>query len=136
MPALGFILTQTLLLSAEWRGWRRLHRAAKSRKHFCIHLVGLGQDASRPRILTNTHGLHQSDFYFALFQALEQRLLIAATGFADQLHWCSTLFNPADEKGVAAPLVRQTTECSRPSHIQMRFGHVDPDIDNTLLHGL
>src|SRR5437773_6647730 len=86
MPALGFILTQTLLLSAEWRGWRRLHRAAKSRKHFCIHLVGLGQDASRPRILTNTHGLHQSDFYFALFQALEQPLLIAATGFRSEEH--------------------------------------------------
>src|SRR5207248_7420441 len=51
----------------EWRGWLRLQRAAKSSEHFRINPIGLGQDASRPRVLAHTHCLHQSNFDFALF---------------------------------------------------------------------
>src|SRR5215813_1492841 len=66
MSTLCFVLTQTLLLGREWRGWLWLHRAAKSSQHFCINLVGLGLDASRPRVLAHPHCLHQSDFYLTL----------------------------------------------------------------------
>src|SRR6266480_6139875 len=96
VPALCFVLTQALLLGREWWGWLRLHRCAKSGQNLCIDRVGLGEDAGGPRILPHPNGLHQGDCKIVLFQALQQRLLIAATGFTDQLHRRGTLFNPKD----------------------------------------
>src|SRR5882672_7018326 len=61
------------------------------RKRFCsaesgrvgFGCIGLGQDAGGPRILPHPNGLHQGDCKIVLFQALQQRLLVAATGFTD-----------------------------------------------------
>lgn len=102
---LGVERTQLLLLSRRRPAGPRLlparrglqpggHGSSKSRQHPRIDLVGLGQDAGRTCIVPYPASLHQTDFELPLPQCLEQSLLVAATGFAEDLHRGRLLFDP------------------------------------------
>ena len=113
----------------------RLHRFAKGTEHRCINAIGLGQDADRASKLSHPTGLYHARFYTATLQSLHDTSFVSSAGFPNHLHLPSDCFKQTEELFCSGHIIRQTMELFFPRHIQMRFSHINSNIDNFLLHG-
>ena len=124
-PAVDSSLTQARVASLGQRRARGRHQSNRSwpKCHSC------------PGKLPYSAGLHHAHGNPSTLQCSNQNAFIASAGFANHLHLPSDCFKQTEELFCSGHIIRQTMELFFPRHIQMRFSHINSDIDNFLLHG-
>ena len=134
MSALGFQLTQFILLRLERGGRWRLNRLAEATEQLRVDRVGFSQDTAGSSVLAHASGLDQADLNPGLVQRVEKATLIPAAGFTDYLHRASDLIQALHQRLSSRSVIGHAPECLFPRHVQKRFSHINSDIDFLFLH--